>query len=313
MYHEFKMKHKLGIILGFVIWALVFLASRVNAASFGGIGVRPANPDAGNPLTESWFIYNLLPGEVKEDGVIISNTSDKEVRVKVYPVDGTTTADGAFALLSEKEERKSVGSWVKLDRNEVTVEPGGEKTVKFTISIPSGAAVGDHLGGIVIENMEVGKGKGVNVVTRVGARIYQTVPGELIRKLILTNFSWAVVEDKPTFYFELENQGNVHLDPKGEMKIKDGFVGIPLFKSDFDLRMVIPGKPTKVPVVWEKRWPVGKFTAQVAIAYGDQPSERIEKEISFWYVSRGAKLAMAMLVGALVIVGLIRKVAGLRR
>lgn len=295
------MRFKIILVLIFTgLW--LEWGGQVYGAAFGGLGIRPANSDPVNPVTESWFIYNLLPGESRQDGVIISNTSDKVLMGKIYPVDATTTVDGAFALRGENEQRDDVGSWVSLEKDRVRVAPESEEEVLFTISIPEGAVVGDHLGGIVLENLEMGKGKGVNVITRVGARIYQTVPGDLMKRLVLKDFSWELVEDKPIFYFDLENQGNVHLDPKAVLKIKEGFLGTKVFESSFDLRMVLPEKPTRVPIVWKEGWPLGKFVAEVGIVYGDQPGERIEREISFWYVGRAVRRIVFVLGGGVLLV-----------
>jgi hypothetical protein len=283
----------------------IFSAKNAWAASLGGLGIRPANPDPQSPLTESWFIYNLLPGETKNDAFIVSNTSDKVLSAKLYPVDGTTTSDGSFALLGETEEKKDLGSWVTLSQNQITVNPGEEKIIPFTITIPETASVGDHLGGIILENLEVSKGKGVNVVTRVGVRIYQTIPGELSRKLALENLSWKLVKGKPTFYFDFRNEGNVHLIPSGKLIIKDGVLGITLASFDVNLGMVLPGKPTKVPLTWQKSWPLGLFKAKAEIAYGDKPAEKIEKEISFGYVSSSIKGGVFIL-GGLILVLLVR-------
>jgi len=217
-------------------------------------------------------------------------------------VDGTTTADGAFALLNEKDKREDVGSWVNLEKNEVSLAPGNQEEVTFSINVPAGAKVGDHLGGIVIENAAVGKTQGVSVVSRVGVRIYQTIPGDLVKKLVLKDLSFAMVDGKPTLYFDLVNDGNVRVEPKATLTIKDGVLGIPLFKADTDLRMVVPGKPTKVPVIWQKYWPLGKFLAKAQIVYGDEPGQKIEKEIEFSYI--GAKAQM-IIIGAVILLAVV--------
>lgn len=290
----------------FAVSALVFVLfsssfSLVQATSFGGLGIRPANSDPANPLTESWFVYNLLPGETKSDACVVSNTSDKVMTAKLYPVDGTTTSDGSFALLEEKQDRKDVGAWLQLVQNQITLNPGEEKIVSFTIALPPDTTVGDHLGGIILENLDVSKGKGVNVVTRVGVRIYETVPGELVRKLTLVNLSWKLVKNKPTLYFDFKNEGNVHLTPKGKVIIKDGFLGLTLASYDVNLGMVLPGKPTQIPLIWQKSWLLGKFTALAEITYGDKPSERIEQEVGFSYIKSPAKTVFVFLGGLLVL------------
>lgn len=302
--HMKNIKNKI-IIFSFLTAVFLFspfLTPSLFAVSYGGFGIRPANPDPDIPLSDSWFIYNLLPGEKKEDAFIVSNTSEETLSAEIYPVDGTTTGDGSFALLEKGSDRKEIGTWVKLAKNKVTLSPGEEEKIFFTITIPGGTAVGDHLGGIVLENLAVTKGKGVNVVTRVGVRIYETVPGQLTRKLNLANFSWKLVNNNLTFYFELENAGNVHLDPTGKLIIKDGFLGLTLASFDLNLGMVLPGKPTKVPLVWAGAWPLGKFRAIAEINYGEKPAEVVMEEMEFGYLTgRAVTLLVVLLVLGLVL------------
>jgi hypothetical protein len=110
--------------------------------------------------------------------------------------------------------------------------------------------------------------------------------------LILENFGRVFDKNSVVFSFNLRNDGNIQLNPKGVMTVKDSFVGISLEKFDFDLRMVMPGKPTQVPVIWKPKLPLGKFTASTQITYGDRPDEQIIKEISFWYIPVKTKLVL---------------------
>lgn len=287
-----------GWISNYLLFVLcsLFLVSQVQAAEYGGLGLFPANPDPQNPLTESWFIYNLVPGEQKQDALIIKNTSGTSLSAKIYAVDGTTTADGAFTLNGAQETKKGIGSWVKTSVESVTVAPGAERRVDFTISIPSSTSVGDHSGGIILENLDVKKEKsGVNVVTRVGVRIYETVPGQLIKKLKISDFSWKLVNDKVVFSFGLENQGNTILNPTGKLYYENSLFG---GKGDFDMSLgtVLQDKPTKVPVVWAKTPLIGQVKAKAVVSYGQGENEKLEREISFMYVTNKAKIIAGVLL-----------------
>ncbi len=267
---------------------LLFVAvTTVKAASFGGLGIYPTNPVEDVPLSSSWFIYNLVPGEEKTDTVTVQNTSEETLSAKIYAVDGTTTRDGAFALLNESDPKKDLGSWVDLPVTKVTLAPGENRQINFDIKVPSGAKVGSHLGGIVLENLKVGEGKGVDVVTRVGVRIYETVPGVLVRLLDLTDLSWKLVNDKVNLMFKLENSGNVHLDLKGKIEFINQFTGKVVVEEEADLRTVLPEKPTEVPYVWQKTPLLGSYVARVTIDYGNE-AEIIEREVRFMYVTKKA-------------------------
>ncbi len=257
------------------------------AASFGGLGIFPANPDPKVPLSNSWFIYNLVPGEEKKDAVVIQNTSEESLSAKIYPVDATTTKDGAFALLNESDPKKDVGAWIDLPVTKINLSPGESREVPFTINIPGSAKVGSHLGGIVLENLKTKEGKGVDVVTRVGVRIYQTVPGNLVRLLDLTDLSWKLTGDKVNLMFNLENRGNVHLDVIGKVEFINQLTGKKVAEEEADLRTITPEKPTEVPYVWEKTPLLGSYVARVTIDYGNE-AEVIEREVRFMFVTKKA-------------------------
>ena len=293
----------------FSLAVFVFSVTVVKAASFGGLGIYPANPNPDIPLSGSWLIYNLVPGEEKTDTVIVQNTSEETMSAKIYAVDATTTRDGAFALLNDSDPRKDIGSWVEIPVKEITLAPGENRQINFTMKVPSGAKTGSHLGGIVLENMEVSEGKGVDVVTRVGVRIYQTVPGVLVRLLELTELTWKMVDDKVNLMFKLENKGNVHLDVTGKIEFINSFTGKTKATEEADLRTVIPDKPTEVPFVWKKAPLAGSYVARITIDYGNE-AEIIEREIKFMYVTRKALILGGI---GLVVLLVVRAVAASKR
>jgi hypothetical protein len=177
----------------------------------GGVSILPARPTT-DPKTSSWFIYRLDPGKEIKDTVAVVNLSDQEKRVKLYPVDAMTTADGGFALKQRSQENEGIGKWITLDEDEVVLEPGKRRKVSFTISVPSKAEPGDYLGGIVAQPV-VGSSEGnIKVVTRTGVRVYLTVNGEVIKKGRLKDFSLFVKDGKLWYSFRLFNPGTVRLE-----------------------------------------------------------------------------------------------------
>ena len=269
--------------------------NEVKAVEGGGIGIYPAEPNPAVPLSSSWFIYNLLPGEVKNDAVIVANTGDVTKTMKIYSVDATTTKSGSFVLREESENRSGVGDWVRLAKSEVTLAPGQQEKIEFTIEIPTEAEVGDHIGGIVAQPaVEASEGI-INVVTRVGARIYETVPGDIVRRLELNGFGYELVgqggnRDKIRFGFSLANRGNVHLNPDAAIVIVNDLNGNQVESLDASLGTIFPGGETEVPVVWVNTPLFGKYVARATVTYGDRAGEKIEQEIHFTYVSKRAKV-----------------------
>ncbi|MEK7583970.1 MAG: LysM domain-containing protein [Patescibacteria group bacterium] len=258
---------------------IFFVIGAANAIDYSGIGGRPANPDPAVPNSESWFIYHLGSDEMKEDAVVIQNTTPESERIVVYAADSTPSTDGGFALEQQVEEKNEVGAWV-LFYPEASLEASDEVIQKwygdtatttlsiaerckplelystgdtsslseeeaasalllahwcagvpeyafdlgsqelvvipFIIRIPEDVSVGEHTGGIMVQKAEVDEsaGAGIKLTTRLGVRIYEIVPGEIMRDLAITKFEKKYLADKHSYIFSVgvRNEGNVSQD-----------------------------------------------------------------------------------------------------
>lgn len=292
----------LGFLLIF-LFLLSVIASPVAAIETGRIGAYPTTYDQSNPLTRSWFIYSLPAGDNKEDKVTAVNNSEETITVKVYAVDATTTKDGAFALFNEEDKRTGVGSWVKLSESEVTLKPKERKDIAFTITIPKDTTIGDHAGGIIFQEVKpksvAKEGININIISRVGVRIYETVPGAQQLHLEVNDFQYKLIDNKLVFSFTMENKGNVFLNPKGSLEIKDVF-GKSVEKITLDtLGTVVPGKPTTIDAKSKIEKPIlGRYTAMLRVEYG--AGKVAAKEISFFTVNW--MIVIPILIGILILV-----------
>jgi hypothetical protein len=201
----------------FFVSAFLFtlLISKTNAIEYGGFGARPAYPVEGNPRTQSIFVDTLNPNDVKDDGVLVINNTTETRTILVYAVDSTPSTDGAFACKQISQSKNDVGAWIDLEKSEVTVKPGENVLVPFKIRVPENAAAGEHNGCIITqEKIEKTPGQsGVNLSLRTGLRVAITIPGEIERKLQVTDFN-VTPKDNGDFTLQLKirNPGNVSID-----------------------------------------------------------------------------------------------------
>lgn len=302
----------LFLLFPFSAWAL----------AVGGLGILPANPDPSNPLTKSWFIYTMERGEEKEDAVNIFNNTDDEVVVKVYPVDATTTADGNFTLVDEYATQTGIGAWVELFVKEVGLKPQEVKKIPLIIKVPDNADVGDHMGGIIIQ--EISRGSGVtpkegmamNIITRIGVRIYLTVPGERIEKLDIIDYGYLFISRAKNFWekflnlnyvtdfiLTLKNEGNVRIEPVININIKNIF-GKTVEELNGQIGMVFPKKDSTLHLKWEKPLFFGRYTAAMSVKYGTDKETEVKK-IVLWAVPYKLITILAGLVVVIVLIRLI--------
>ncbi|MFA6194353.1 MAG: LysM peptidoglycan-binding domain-containing protein [Patescibacteria group bacterium] len=213
-----------------VLFSLLFVfpVIQAKAVEYGGIGGRPAYPRTDNPRTESIFIHTLKPGDIQKEGVLLVNNAAEKKTLLVYGVDSVVSSGGAFACRQMSEPKGSVGSWIKLEKNEVVLNPGANDLVPFTIEVPQTAGVGEHNGCIVIqEKKEDSSGQaGVNLSFRTGLRVAISIPGEIVRKLEITEFR-ITKEDNGNILLSptIKNSGNVSVDTNIDVTTKNIFGG----------------------------------------------------------------------------------------
>ena len=196
--------------------------------------VQPANTVNG---TRTQFEYSTDPGTQVVDYVVVANRGETAAEFAIYATDATNDVDtGAFGLLPSDVEPTDIGSWITMDVDSVTLQPGQESTIPFNLLIPSDATPGDHVAGIIasITTTADNDGTTVNLEQRVGARMYLRVSGDVVASTEITGVTTSFTPELNPFAFgrltldySIRNTGNVRMDVSQEVQITGPF-GIPL-------------------------------------------------------------------------------------
>lgn len=217
------MKKKfLRLSIGFVVFFVFAFPAASFAASYGNIAIIPAHPS--NPAdskTKSWFVYDFPAGTVHKDSVYVQNENSEAKTLKLFAVDAYTTEQGGFALRRDTDDRKSIGAWIALSTNEVTLKAGEGKEIPFVYTVPKDASPGEYAGGIVAEDKTAVSGAGISVVKKVGVRVYHAIAGE--KRVSLSVFDYQMEgrgNDNRRFKVTVSNKGNVSKAVVLEVAIK---------------------------------------------------------------------------------------------
>ncbi|HEX6258440.1 MAG TPA: LysM peptidoglycan-binding domain-containing protein [Candidatus Saccharimonadales bacterium] len=213
-------------VLFAAILLLSFSPTTVSALESFGIGALPANPRADNPRTKSIFVYEVQPGRTLTDAIKVINNSPTTKTLSVYPIDSQLSSDGAFACAQAADIAKSVGSWITLEKERVTLKPGTNETIRFTIKVPKGAEVGEHNGCIAIQDLTSRQkdARGIVLSFRSALRVAVTIPGEIKASLqIVAVKTKDASSQKLQISPVLKNDGNVSLDADITVKLVDVF------------------------------------------------------------------------------------------
>ncbi len=239
-----KMKNlfRSGVVL---LGMFTLLASQVFA--YGGVGGAPLV--SLDPTKKGWFVYQLGPGESYDDTFVVRNTSDKPWIAVVYPADQSPASGGGFALKQKGAEMTGVGSWTKMegaDENgivEVLLEPGEQKLIPFTITIPNDAEVGEMAGAVMVEKKDPATAEspkfnsgraGVVLSMRTGTRIYNTVPGNINEELVVVSGEFLKKGElngmtQYLLSYDIENKGSISTNAKMVTTAKNAWRGDEVF------------------------------------------------------------------------------------
>jgi hypothetical protein len=212
-----------GGMVGVVAGLCLFISSPVFAVEQGGLGGKPAHPNPDNSRSQSIFVHSLDPGEETRDGVEVINNSDETKQVLVYVVDSQVSSGGAFACAQLADKPISVGTWVAMDKSQLTIEPHTKQVVDFTLKVPKNATPGEHNGCIVIQDTKqhtTSDSNGIMLSLRSAIRLAVTVPGDIKKGLAFTGLGVQPKDEKKLLLSAaLKNNGNVSLDAKLDVKL----------------------------------------------------------------------------------------------
>ena len=212
-----KISKKIVFLFVSTIIATSFFASTSLAYTNGSFTAKPASSD------ENWFTYELAPGDSVKDSIKIMNNKETSQTFYVYPADTTKSTGGGFAIKQRKEEMNDIGSWIEIgiSGDEITLPPKSSRTINFTLTVPNDDKLdaGEHAGGIAVEekpNENLPKKEGINIHTRIGIRVYVTLPGEIIKNIEyksfaknISGFRSFIIPRTYQFLVTFNNTGNV--------------------------------------------------------------------------------------------------------
>lgn len=216
------------------------------------------------------FSYDLDPGAVVRDAMIVTNTGQTKLTLAVYAADAFTTSAGDLDLLPGGTPSVNAGTWIKPSVDQLVLAPGEASTIDFTLTVPADAAPGDHPAGLVT-SLRAETNATVNVDRRLGSRINLRVSGELAPKAQVTDVT--VAYDAPgnpfelgtaTVRYTLVNTGNTRITADDAVEVGSIF-GIGAAKAPAGTAPeVVPG--SSVDVVREVRaFSLGWLGASVTV------------------------------------------------
>lgn len=295
------------LLKGFLLLSISAIFFIQPAYATGGMGIMPSVTNE-YPNSRSWFIYEAEPNTTIKDSVTLTNHLNHSIILQIAALDGMATLTGGYTLVSNNTENKDIGSWINLDTNEVRLAPFQSRKVDFTIMVPDDVDVGSHPGGVAvwrIDNRDINHNSPVTIVTRIAARVYLTVPGDIVKDLNVSEIKHNIEAGDFLFTLDLVNNGNVQLYPEVNLEIKNIFDQTIVEKTE-SLGLILKNGETQPSFFLGRKLPMfGKYVANFHICYGysfietQATDDCMDIQYVFWtipWISVGVVLGVLILI-----------------
>lgn len=241
--------------------------------------VKAQTPSSTNGLAVSPPTFELSgnPGQVTTNAVRLENLRDAPVRVVIDKRNFSAVGEEGAVDLSMVENTYSLASWITVDPGEVVIPAKSTRTFNFSIRLPLNAEPGGHFGSIIFRTVPDNtlSGSGATVAQEIGALVLLKVAGATTEDAMITSFlpTQQLFEKGPiTFITKVENLGNVHIKPYGNIIIT-GMTGKKIVAVDVESKNVLPGSIRKLEGTWDTTWRIGRYNATLNLIYGENNTQ----------------------------------------
>ncbi|PLX21217.1 hypothetical protein C0584_03315 [Candidatus Parcubacteria bacterium] len=252
-------------------------------------------------LTPPLVKNNMNPGETWVSTVKLVNNNQNDLVVYTDIQDFRSSPDGGVELIPKEEsEGEDSGSgflrkWMTIMDGPITISSFGSVEIPFEIKVPESAEPGGHYAAILVGTKPTGEiqGSGISISSMISSLILVNISGDVVEEGRIREFTTDknyYKDPEVNFKLRFENTGNVHLQPKGNIVIKDMFgneKGLIDINKDTAYGNVLPGSTKTWDFSWEGEsgiFKMGKYEAVITIHYGEQTTEVDNRTFYFWYV-----------------------------
>jgi len=251
-------------------------------------------------LTPPLIKNNMNPGETWMSTVKLVNNNKQKLTVYTEIQDFRSSPEGGVELIPIKESEGSdsqtgfLRQWMQIQKGPFVIPPFDSIEIPFEIKVPETAEPGGHYAAILVGTKPGGEldGSGISISSMISSLVLINIAGDIVEKGRIREFSTDksyYKTPKVNFKLRFENTGNVHLQPKGNIVIKDMFgkeVGLIDINKDTAYGNVLPGSVKTWNFLWEGEtgiFKMGKYNAVITLHYGEKTSEVDTRTFYFWY------------------------------
>lgn len=224
----------------------------------------------------------VVPGQVLSRSIKVTNNSESPKKIYAYLRDFTAEGEeGKPRLIVPGTEQGSfLSSWISITAEGVEVSPGSETEFAYTVTVPQNAGPGGYYGAVIfgtrapdVKIDSADKGAAIGVAQQAGSLILLQIAGDASESASIRDF----VSDKEfygtpfsvNFTARIQNQGNVHVKPRGTIEITNMLGNkVANVRVNDTGSNILPNSTRRYEMPWSGNFGFGKYKAQLALTYG---------------------------------------------
>ncbi len=275
--------------MGPVTRAVRFTAAAMLAAAVGTVtqGVGPAEAEDGNDVVSalvapgsstdpdgSYFVLDADPGDTITQTILVHNERPYPVEAHIEGVDAFTRDATGAGYGTPGKAPVGTGTWIVVSTPVLTLQPGEELPVSFTVHVPESATPGQYLAGMsAFVPLEASSTTTVPVpenvadvrITLQGQRVIAVqvnVPGPAAAKLAVAGVRPVATPDGLALLLAMENEGNAFAKGTGTVRVES--TGL---RTGFDIDTFVSNTAIEYRVFWTEDVVVGVHDVAVQLRY----------------------------------------------
>lgn len=301
------------LALSFSVLAAIASLALVKPVGAEGIAEGSAQ---GIRISPTLIELNAEKGKTYNLNLNVTNVANSDMQYQSSVLDFTAANELGTPRLSDDNnlpETASIKTWVSVD-SKFTLNTQKTKSLVARITIPTNAEPGGHYGVIRFSGTSPSldnNSAGVGLSASAGALILIKVDGDITWKSSIESFYTADNNKKQATFFEsapinfvtrVKNQGNSHIQPFGNIEIKDMFGSVVKAISINDNKSnVLPNSIRRFDSELKQSWMFGLYTANLSLGYGTS-GQALVSTITFWVIPYKVVLAVLFVVFSIIFV-----------
>jgi P pilus assembly chaperone PapD len=204
------------------------------------LGAIPVNAQMSIMVSPIRVEHQVKPGTNETNVIQVRNDGTEPTRIAVHAEDWTMDRKGNVSFSPAGGDPSSCANWIQLNPTDFRLDPGQNRQVRYSLSVPAEARDGGYRAAIELEGMpppqEGAAKKRMTLNGRIAVMAYATVGSPEIRAQF-QDFQVTAANKGISFKLTLANQGDVHF------RIKKSWITLKNSKGEEVGRVEVPDIP----------------------------------------------------------------------